>query len=224
MESGQWYKREVDTNHIWLECVAINNYTFYDQCLVDNFVERSKMTPTNNCYFEKVGALKDDRKIDTYRLVAIDERYLNKSKASLYPKYRNCLDYNWEPYTDKDAVELYKCFCVDIKFYDRITDTLNVTSFDMDCRSRCSPEAYEELLDNKVDANNVNYIKCLLEKLYIVENGCYYVERDIEYVGDRRTTFEKEVLRNCFRNSVGENELNLMKLFKCGFRIKFFVQ
>lgn len=223
MESGHWYKTEVETNHVWLECVAMNNYTFYDQCLVDNFVERSKMAPTNNCYFEKVGALKVDRRIDVYRLVAIDERYLNKTKASLYPKYRNCIDINWEPITERDAIDLYKCFCVDIKFYDRVTENLNVTSIDMECRRRCSAEAYEELRDSKVNEKNVAYIKCFLQKLYIMDSGCYYVERDIEFVGERRTTLEKEKLRTCFRNSVGELELNLVKFFRCGFDIKFFI-
>lgn len=223
MESGHWYKTEVDTNQIWMECVAVNNYTLYDQCMVDNFVERPKMTPTNNCYFEKIGALKIDRNIDVYRLVAIDERYLNKTKASLYPKYRNCIDINWEPITQSDAIDLYKCFCVDIKFYDRVTETFNVTSIDMECRSRCSAEAYEELRDSKVNEKNEPYIKCLLERLYILDNGCYYVERDIEYVGERRTAIAKENLRSCFRNSVGEFEMNFNKFFRCGFDIKFFI-
>lgn len=224
MKSGFWYNTEMDTNRIWMECVDLNNYTVYDQCMADNFIARSRMTPTNNCYFEKVGAVKVDRKIDVYRLVAIDEKYLNKSKASLYPKYRNCIDINWEPITEKDAVDLYKCFCVDIKFYGyRVPKVMNVTSIDKECRSRCSLEAYEQLVNREVTESNIIYIKCLLEKLFIMENGCYYVERDIEFVGDERTGLQKEVLRNCFRISAGETQLDLMKLFRCGFNIKFFI-
>lgn len=224
LESGYWYKSEVDTNQMWLECITMHNYTVYDQCLVDNSVERSKMMPTNNCFFEKVGAFKSGREIDTYRLVAVDERYLNQSKASLYVKYKKCIDSKWEPFTDKDALDLYKCFCVDVKYFDRVTETLNVTNFDMQCRSRCSPDAYDELINNnRVDENNVNYIRCLMEKLHLIENDCYFVERDIEFVGDRRTALEQDKLRKCFREAIGEFNLNFVQLFQCGFKLQFYI-
>lgn len=225
VSTGTWTVTEDEYFKKWEECKEKTGYTSHQECLSMNNIHNEDMMAHYDCFDEIIDP--DHHKDNNvYRFTVIDLIHYNSTPGKLYERYSECAEKFKE--TLNNSVALSNCYSekvekdVHAEFMTRdwvVPTKDEVKSIWKECEKLVDAEVVQALKKGEASGKSVPFLKCVAEKANIIEDDCFYLERDLVINKMFSGKDNREAIKECYKKSITNNEINSPKYFKCIFHL-----